>query len=190
MYECMSACYDIVKESNEQLSSFYADRTINLGEHKLITELLDSFRFESEGGANLLLNIERQMLKICFGMGRASLIKVCGIDGAIRDASAKQQFITFSTAVRDRLKKRLQNAARSSPDGVIPADEEKRVFAETVAFIEYYISEWKQPEERIRDFLVCVLLDHRDEVELRSGRKVPRPLQVSSRQVRARRAGP
>lgn len=190
MYECMSACYDIVKESSEQLSSFYADRTINLGEHRVITELLDSFRFESDGGANLLLNIERKMLKICFGMGKKSIIKVCGIDGEIRDASAKQQFITFSTAVRDRLKKRLQNAARASPDGVIPADEEKRIFAETVAFIELYISEWKQPEERIRDFLVCVLLDHRDEVELRSGRKVPRPLQVSSREVRARRAGP
>jgi hypothetical protein len=190
MYECMSACYDVVKDSSAQLSSFYADRTINLGEHKLITELLDSFTFESTGGANLLLNIERQMLRICFGMGKASLIQVCGIDGAIRDASAKQQFITFSTAVRDRLRKRLQNAARDAPGGVISAEEEGRIFDETVSFIEYYVRDWADVSERIRDFLVCVLLDHRDEVVLRSGRKVPRPLQVSSRQVRARRTGP
>ena len=190
MFECMGACYDVVKESTAQLHSFRDDRTINLGEHKLITECLNKFTFQSEGGGNLLLNIEKKLLKILFGMGKASLVTVCGIDGEIRDASAKQLFITFSTAVRDRLRKRLHNAARDSPGGVISVEDERQIFKETVEFMEYYIRDWRDVEERIRDFLVCILLDHRDEVELRSGRKVSKPLQVSSRQVRARLAGP
>jgi len=186
LFECMCACYNVVKECAAQLQIFRGDRTTNLGEHRLISECLGKFKFESEGAGNLLLNIERKLLRILFGFGKRSLVLVCGINGEIRDSSAKQLFITFSTAVRDKLRKKLENADRESLDGVISVDAERRIYKETVEFMEYYIKDWKDEDERFREFLVCILLDHRDEVELRSGRKIPKPLQVSSRQVRAR----
>ena len=189
-FEIMSASLDMVKDSIALSHSFLQDRAVNLGEHKLITDMLKNFEFESSGsGSNMLLNIERKMLHICFGVGKASLIQVCGIDGEIRDASAKQKFITFSNAVRDVLKRKLLNVAQAATAAskVIPKQEEQKIFDEIIEFIQLYIRDWGTIEERIRDFLVVIMLDHRDEVELRSGKKLKRPLEVSSRQVRALR---